>query len=412
MENEAIHTAQVILVTFSTIFLVGAVTAKIADLLKIPDVVLYLFAGIVIGPPGIGLLSIQPESTLNQITLTIGASFLLFHGGMEIKFSILKKVWLTILLLSTVAVLIMVAVVGYAVHVVLGIELVFALLLAAVLAPTDPATLVPIFLSVRIRDRLAQTILSESAFNDATGAIITFTLLSVILTGQISLIASIGKFLLMAVGGILIGAVFGLLAGLIVSNKANDFFAEYVHVLILPLIVLSYITAEHFGASGFMAVFIAGMMYGNLDTMNMKMKEESKEILHSFINSGSLLLRISIFIILGTHVDFSILQHYFLPGTAIIMIFIFVARPLAVLVCTLPDRWVKWDKNEILFMFWTRETGVIPAALSGMLVGMGIPHADMIASITFMAILSTLLIQATTTKWLANKLSLLEKGSY
>jgi cell volume regulation protein A len=85
------------------------------------------------------------------------------------------------------------------------------------------------------------------------------------------------------------------------------------------------------------------------------------------------------------------------------------ARPIAVLACVLPDRRARWERNEILFMFWTRETGVIPAALSGMLIGMKVPYADVIAAITFMAILATLIIQASTTRWLAAKLGLLEE---
>jgi len=111
--------------------------------------------------------------------------------------------------------------------------------------------------------------------------------------------------------------------------------------------------------------------------------------------------------LLGTHVNFAVIWQYFLPGCAILVVFIFIARPLAVLACVLPDRKAAWTKNEILFMFWTRETGVIPAALSGMLIGMGVKHADIIAAITFMAILATLVIQASTTKWLARKLDLL-----
>jgi cell volume regulation protein A len=66
--------------------------------------------------------------------------------------------------------------------------------------------------------------------------------------------------------------------------------------------------------------------------------------------------------------------------------------------------------SEILFMCWTRETGVIPAALAGLLVGMNAPGAHVIASVTFIAILMTILIQAPTTKWLGSKLGLLEEG--
>jgi len=74
----------------------------------------------------------------------------------------------------------------------------------------------------------------------------------------------------------------------------------------------------------------------------------------------------------------------------------------------LPNRKAKWSSKELLFMCWTRETGVIPGALAGMLIGMKVPHSDVIASVTFMAILITILVQATTTEWLARKLDLLE----
>ena len=86
------------------------------------------------------------------------------------------------------------------------------------------------------------------------------------------------------------------------------------------------------------------------------------------------------------------------------------ARPLTILACALPDRRARWSLNEMLFMCWTRETGVIPAALAGLLLGMKAPGAQMIASVTFIAILMTILIQAPTTKWLASKLGLLEES--
>ena len=216
---------------------------------------------------------------------------------------------------------------------------------------------------------------------------------------------------MMSLGGIGIGSIFGLLAGYITTDKSEHLIGEYAHALLLPVIIFTYLLAEHLGASGFMAVFTAGLIYGNLSAFGLQMKEVHHEELHGFINISSLLLRMTIFILLGTHVNFEIIKQYLLPGMIIITVFMLVARPLAVLLCTLPDRKAKWTRNEIVFMFWTRETGVIPAALSGMLVGMKIEHADVIASITFMAILATLVVQASTTKWLAGKLDLLEKKS-
>jgi len=409
MSSAALDTAQHVLLTFSALFLAGAIAAKIADLLRVPDVVLFLLIGIVAGPPGLNLVNVPPQSALNQTMLILGASFLLFQGGTSITFRVLKEVWITLSLLATVAVLITAALVAVAAHYALGLDWASAMLLGAVIASTDPATLVPIFLAVRVRAKVAQTVLSESALNDATGAICTFAVLGVINTGRFSLSASFQEFVVLAGGGILVGTLFGLVAVFLKSNRARNLFSAYAKVLLLPVILGAYLAADALGTSGFMAVFVVGLIYGNKDTLGLSMPDEHHESLNEFIDDGSLLLRMIIFILLGTHVDFAVVRQFLLPGCVVIAVFMLVARPLSVLACTLPDRRARWTRNEIAFMFWTRETGAIPAALSGMLIGMGVPHADVIAAITFLAILATLLIQATTTRWLAARLGLLEE---
>ena len=118
-----------------------------------------------------------------------------------------------------------------------------------------------------------------------------------------------------------------------------------------------------------------------------------------------------IFILLGAQVDFDLMGRYLVGGSIIVApSLMVVARPVTVFVCALPDRRARWSFNEMLFMCWTRETGVFPAALAGILLGVKAPGAPMIASVTFIAILMTILIQAPTTRWLAGKLGLLEKG--
>ena len=121
----------------------------------------------------------------------------------------------------------------------------------------------------------------------------------------------------------------------------------------------------------------------------------------------ALIMRMFIFILLGSQVDFALMNKYLIGGVAVVAVFMLVARPVTVFLCALPDRRAKWTIKELLFMCWTRETGVIPGALAGLLMGMGAPQGKLIASVTFLAILMTILIQATTTRWLAEKLDLL-----
>jgi potassium/hydrogen antiporter len=108
------------------------------------------------------------------------------------------------------------------------------------------------------------------------------------------------------------------------------------------------------------------------------------------------IMRMFIFILLGSQVDFALIGQYWFGGVMVVVVMMFVARPVTVFACALPDRRARWSVKEMLFMCWTRETGVIPGALAGMLVGMNAPGAQIIASVTFIAILMTILIQATT----------------
>jgi cell volume regulation protein A len=120
-------------------------------------------------------------------------------------------------------------------------------------------------------------------------------------------------------------------------------------------------------------------------------------------------MRLFIFILLGAQVDFTLLGRYGFGGVAVVGILMLVARPVAVLLCAWPDRRARWSFAEMLFMCWTRETGVIPAAVAGLLLSLKAPGAQVIASTTFIAILMTILIQAPSTEWLGRRLGLLEE---
>ena len=158
-----------------------------------------------------------------------------------------------------------------------------------------------------------------------------------------------------------------------------------------------------------MAVFVFGIMLGNKDSFGFKMGKAEAQQLDQYVETTALIMRLFIFILLGSQVDFGLMNRYLVGGVLVVIIFMFVARPITVFACALPDRRARWTPNEMLFMCWTRETGVIPAALAGILLGMKAPGAQMIASVTFIAILMTILIQAPTTRWLAGKLALLEE---
>ena len=406
--SAALEIAKHTLLLFGIILGTGTFSGLLARLVRVPDVVVFLLVGMLLGPSVLGFVDIKADSTVNQLILIFGSSYILFDGGASIRVSVLKEVWITIVVLSTLGVLITAAITGLAAWYFLGVPVMVALLLGATMASTDPATLVPVFKQVKIRERVAQTVMSESAFNDAMGAIVTFTVLGVAMgAGEFSAGDALVDLLKQSLFGIVVGGVLGYLAAVLIAHERFDFLAEFAPVVTLMAVIGAYMSADGLHSSGFMAVFVFGIMLGNVESLGFKRSATESHQLEDFVMTTALIMRMFIFILLGTQVDFALMNQYLWAGVAVVVVFMLVARPVTVFLCALPDRRAKWRFKELLFMCWTRETGVIPGALAGMLVGMKAPGAQIIASVTFIAILMTILLQATTTKWLAKKLDLL-----
>ena len=408
MSSASTELAKYVLMVCGIILALGTSSAVLAQKLKMPDVVVFLVIGILLGPGVAGVIDIKADSALNQLVLIFGSCYILFDGGASLRLKVLKEVWITIVILATVGVLITAAVTGLAAYYLLGVPVIVAALLAVTIASTDPATLVPVLRQVKIKDRVAQTVMSESAFNDATGAILTFAVLAIAMRkGEVSVSAALLDLLKQASFGLIAGVILGYLAAMLIAHEKYGFLQEYGPAVSLMAVIGAYLGADGLEASGFMAVFVFGIMIGNKDVFGFSMESGEQEKLDDFVMTTGLMMRMFIFILLGTQVDFALMNKYLLGGVAVVAVFMLVARPVTVFLCALPDRRANWTLKELLFMCWTRETGVIPGALAGLLMGMGAPEAKLIASVTFLAILMTILIQATTTRWLAEKLDLL-----
>ena len=409
--SASIEIARHTLLSCGLILAVGTFAGLMAQKIRIPDVAVFLVVGIAIGPQALGLIDIKAGSALNQIILLFGASYILFDGGAALRLDVLKQVWITILTIATVGVLITAGITGLAAHYILGVPASIALLLGAALASTDPATLVPIFRQIHIRDRVAQTVMGESAFNDATAAIVTFAVLAAATgSAEFSLTASLSALVKQSVIGIVAGITLGYLAALLIGHEKWAFLAEYAPVVTLVAVIGAYFAASGLQASGFMAVFVSGIVLGNKEAFGFRMETGEAQKLDEFALTTAFIMRLFIFILLGTQVDFTLIGRYAVAGVVLVAILMLVARPATVFLCALPDRRARWSFAEMLFMCWTRETGVIPAALAGLLLGTNAPGAQLIASVIFVAILMTILIQAPTTEWLGRRLGLLEKN--
>src|SRR5450432_2907590 len=320
--SASLEIAKHTLLSCGLILAVGTLAGLLAQKIRIPDVAVFLIAGIAIGPQALGLIHVAADSALNQIILLFCASYILFDGGASLRFNVLKQVWITIVVLA-----------------ILGVPLTVALLLGATLASTDPATLVPIFRSLRIRDRVAQTVISESAFNDAMGAIVTFAVLAVAMgSGEFSLMSSIFDLLKQSVIGIVAGVVLGYLAALLIAHERWAFLAEYAPVVTLVAVIGAYFAASGLQASGFMAVFVFGIVLGNKESFGFRMEAGEAQKLDEYVLTTAFIMRLFIFILLGAQVDFTLIGRYGLGGIAVVSILMLVARPMTVFLCAWPDR--------------------------------------------------------------------------
>jgi cell volume regulation protein A len=280
------------------------------------------------------------------------------------------------------------------------------LLVGAVLAPTDPAILIPLFERLRIRAKVAQTVIAESALNDVTGAVLALSLAAFVIEGGGSLASPLGEFLVDLVISTALGAVFGIALAFVISTRRVGIWRESPTVAVLLVVAGGYFTIDYAGGSGYLGAFLAGLIVGNMDELGLGMHSHRETEMRMFTEAATDIVVIFVFLTLGANLPFDTIADEAVPALITLAALILVARPLTVLACLLPDRRGQWRREELVFLSWTRETGVVPAALVGVLVAEGVPYEAELATVVALAIVVTLALQSTTKAWLARRLGL------
>jgi potassium/hydrogen antiporter len=397
-----------ILRDFGLILGAGLLSQLIATLIKIPEMVVLVAAGALIGPSVLGIVENPLNGVGAQLLFNIGVALILFHGGTGISLRVISRTSIGLGLLVLPGVLITAVIVALVVWPVFSVAFPVALLIGAVLAATDPAILIPLFDRLKLRPKVSQTVIAESAFNDVTGTVLTLTLVGVAEAGSFTLAGPAWDF----VRELVLGSVIGIVAGFILcyaiaSTARSGIWDESPGVAILAVVVLGYFSTEYLGGSAYLATFVMGLMIGNMDLLGLGHHDEHVTLLEGFLGQVAEIATLLIFVTLGLNLPFEALGKYLLGGLLVMFVFIFIARPITVLACLLPDRRGGWTKEEIAFISWCRETGVIPAAVASLLLARGVEGADIAVSLVALAVCATLLLQATTAGYLAKKLGIL-----
>lgn len=392
--------------TVSMILACGLVARLLGDLLAVPEIVLMVVLGVAIGPSGLDVADVPVNSLGTELILTVGVAFILFYGGLGLSLEILRKVRTSLALLVLPGVALTAAITGLSAALVFGLPADAALLMGAVLAPTDPAILIPLFARLNVRPKVAQTVIAESAFNDPTGAIFALALAGVVVSGHASVTTEVADFLRSLTASTVVGIVVGFVLAVSVSSRRVGIWRESPAIAALVAVSAGYISLDTIDGSGYLGAFVAGLIVGNMELFGLDMHPRHQQELLSFVASLADVITMLVFITLGANLPLAEIRDHVGPGLIVLAVFILVARPMTVLVCTYGDRRAAWTSKERLFLCWTRETGVVPAALAGILLQTGVPHAQLIASVVALAVVTTLLLQATTAPWAARRLGL------
>jgi potassium/hydrogen antiporter len=398
--------ARDVIETLALLLAAGLVSEVVARLLRVPRMVVLVAAGALLGPDVAGLLEVPLDSIGVQLLLTLGVSLILFYGGLGLSFSVLRPVAVGLGLLAVPGVVLTALVTGAVAALAFDVPIEAGLLLGAVLAPTDPAILIPLFERLRVRAKVTQTVVAESALNDVTGAVLALTLAMFVIEGGGSLASPLGEFLLDLAISTALGAAFGIALAIAISTRRLGIWRESPTIAVLLVVAGGYFTIDYAGGSGYLGAFLAGLIVANMDELGLGMHSHREAEMRTFTEASADIVVILVFLTLGANLPFDTMADEAIPALITLAALIFVARPLTVLACLLPDRRGRWRPEELVFLSWTRETGVVPAALVGVLVAEGVPHEAELATVVALAIVVTLALQSTTKPWLARRLGL------
>lgn len=393
----------------------GWLSSKSAEGTVFPNFTLQLLVGIILHD---ALAPIAPQIMVAVVVCTALAAIILKGGGDEVERLDFLKIAYPVIMLAVIGYLITFFVM-FPLLLLLGLDGRTAALLAAIIGSTDPAALIPTLKMVVFQERykrLAGLSIAESAVNDAVGAIFVGAVAVMILAGtSVDSTASLTVGLASAENMMNLGRqfLFGTVAGVIGCtgmysyekyrsthhSKTGEKEAAYDFAIVLAVPLVTFVLAQSIHGNGFLAAFIAGLLANynhnnhafqtTLHTMEIKIESISKPI---------------IFMMVGPFVSLGDLADTAVMGFLISILFIVVARPVAVMASLLPTN---FNMKEKLFMSAVRETGVIPVVLAVITVAQ-FPDLTLLMPLTAWVVIWTLTILPALTPWWAGKLGIVD----
>jgi cell volume regulation protein A len=382
-----------VLLLGASLLFVGLALGSLGARLGVPSLLVFLVVGMVAGVDGAGLRFNDFET--GYLVSNLALAVILLDGGLRTRLSTFRVGLKPALGLATLGVALTAALVGGFATWLMGLDWRLGLLLGGIIGSTDAAAVFNVIQGsgLRLNERVASTLEIESGLNDPMAIFITVLLVGVITVGGDPLGWATLVTLLKQFGiGAVLGAASGvLLALLLVRLRSN----EGMHALLLCTAGTTvFALTNSLGGSGFLAVYVVGLVVGNRGGGVGDNVFRSMDSLAWLAQSG-------MFLLLGLLVTPSSLGDHALDGLLIAAFLIFVARPLAVWLCLLPFAF-RW--REKLFVAWTGLRGAVPIVLAMFPLLAGINETRLLFDVTFVVVLASLLFQGTSlgavSRWL------------
>ncbi len=372
--------------------LVAAVALRVADRLGLPSLLLYLALGLAIGESGLGVDFEDAELTQN---LGVAALvIILAEGGLTTRWSDMRRAIGPGVTLATVGVGVSVGVTAAITVWLLDASWGFALLLGAVISSTDAAAVFAALRRLPIPRRLAASIEAESGLNDAP-AILLVTAVAANVTGQDSgpwwLIGA--EVVLELVGGAVIGVAIGMGGAELLRRVALPV-AGFYPLAMLALSVLAFASASLAHTSGFVAVYLCGVVLGNA-----ALPHRSASI--GFAEGMASLAQIGLFVLLGLLASPDRLVGALGPALIVGGALLLVARPLSVVASL---AWFRMPWEQQAFVSWAGLRGAVPIVLATFPLTFDVPGATIIFDTVFVLVVVFTLVQGWSLPWVARRL--------
>jgi potassium/hydrogen antiporter len=386
-----VHEGQVALIV-GVLLAAGLAASLAAGRLRMPGLVLVLGIGMLIGSDGLQLINFDDFEVAQQVGV-IALAFILFEGGLSAGFDEIRPVLKTSILLATLGTVGTAGLTALAASALFDLEPKEALLLGSTVAATDAAAVFVVLRGSTLRRRLARTLEGESGINDPIAVLLVIGCIESIQEQSFGL----EDALWLAFRQLSIGFVVGLAVSavaVIFLRRVRLPSAGLYPVASVATGALAFGAAQSLDASGFLAVYLAGLMLGTAST-------PAKRTIVTFHDGLAWVAQLGLFLTLGLLVFPHQLDDNAWQSIAIAIITAAVARPVAAVIATALSH---FSLRERLLLGWAGLRGATPIVFATFPVTEGIPHGHLIFNVAFFVVLLSTMLQGTTIEPLARLL--------